>query len=179
MAPADLRRIQTGAAVSGVLSLQHDDCLSYWGIDDESMQRTAASLGLKMTRCPIRDFDLADMRRCLPAAVKTLSSLILQSHRVYVHCTAGMGRAPLTVLGYLSLVDGYHPNEAIHLIQASRPGAVPAREAFKGCVSDLTEQHWEAIKRRAYELYAQEINGGAHSDWVQAQAEILRAVLTS
>ena len=57
MAPADLRRIQTGAAVSGVLSLQHDDCLSYWGIDDESMQRTAASLGLKMTRCPIRDFD--------------------------------------------------------------------------------------------------------------------------
>ena len=179
MAPADLRRIQTGAAVSGVLSLQHDDCLSYWGIDDESMQRTAASLGLKMTRCPIRDFDIADMRRCLPAAVKTLSSLISQSHRVYVHCTAGMGRAPLTVLGYLALVDRYHPDDAIRLILAARPESVPAREAFEGCVADLAEQHWEAIKRRAYDLYAQEINGDAHSDWVQAQGEILRTALTS
>jgi atypical dual specificity phosphatase len=179
MASADLQRISEKTGVSSVLSLQHDECLAFWGIDYESMQRTAEALGLIMVRCPIRDFDLEDMRRQLPTAVKMLSRIIGGGHRVYVHCTAGMGRAPLTVLGYLSIVEGYHPDEAIQLILASRPEAVPAWEALEGCVADLTAQHWEAINRRAYELYAQEINGDAHSDWVQAQAEILRTALTS
>jgi len=179
MAPADLHRISEKTGISAVLSLQHDECLAFWGIDYEWMQRTAEALGLKMVRCPIRDFDLEDMRRQVPTAVKMLSRLIGGSHRVYVHCTAGMGRAPFTVLGYLFLVEGYHPDEAIQLILASRPEAVPAGEALEGCVADLTAQHWEAINRRAYELYEQGVNSDAHSDWLQAQFETLRSVLTS
>ncbi|MDH4204450.1 MAG: dual specificity protein phosphatase family protein [Desulfobacteraceae bacterium] len=178
MVPDDLRRIHAKTGVSGVLSLQHDDCLAYWGIDFAAMCQAGAKLGLVMERCPIRDFDVADMRRCLPTAIFKLANLRARGHRVYVHCTASLGRAPLTVLGYLTLVEGYSPNDAIRLILKGRPEAVPAWEAYNGCCEDLVACHWESIERRAYELYELGVNDNASADWYQAQAEVLRSVLT-
>ena len=136
-----------------MLSLQHDDCHAYWKIDYQEIQRAGARLGLAMDRCPIRDFDIEDMCRQLPRAIAQLASLQRDGHRTYVHCTAGLGRAPLTVLGYLTLVKGQDPEHAIQLILKGRPGAVPAWEAYHGCCQDLVTSHREAIERRVYELY--------------------------
>lgn len=178
MLPDDLRRIHSEAGVSGVLSLQHDDCLSYWGINYTMMYRTGTELGLLMKRCPIRDFDVPDIRRRLPAAISILSNMLSRRHRVYVHCTAGMGRAPAVVLGYLTLVDDCSPSEAIRLILEGCPDAVPAWEAYYGCREDLIARHRQAIEWRAYELYELGVHGNASSDWFQAQSEILRSILT-
>ncbi len=177
MRPDDFKTLAGGAQVSAVLSLQHADCLAYWGIDYRQMCSAAARQGLTMTRCSMRDFDIADMRRCLPRAVTELAALRAQGHRVYVHCTAGLGRSPLTVLAYLVLIQGYSPEAAINLINAARPGAVPAWEAFHGCCEDLVSRHRGAIEQRAYELYQQGIHHDAVADWNQAQAEVLRSVL--
>jgi hypothetical protein len=103
MRPDDLVRIRKEAEVSALLSLQHDDCLAYWGIDYSQMQGKAAEIGLALRRWPIRDFDINDMRRQLPSAVSTLAALQATGHRTYVHCTAGLGRSALVVLGYLTL----------------------------------------------------------------------------
>jgi hypothetical protein len=89
-----------------------------------------------------------------------------------------MGRAPLTVFGYLTLVEGYSPDDAIRLILKGRPGSVPAWEAYYGCCKDLVERHRKAIEKRAYELYELGIHGDADTDWFLAQAEILRSMLT-
>jgi len=121
MRPDDLVRIRKEAEVSALLSLQHDDCLAYWGIDYSQMQGKAAEIGLALRRWPIRDFDINDMRRQLPSAVSTLAALQATGHRTYVHCTAGLGRSALVVLGYLTLVETRDPDEAISLILASRP----------------------------------------------------------
>ena len=177
MTPDDLLEISAEADVSAVLSLQHDECLAYWEIDYAQMLRAGSELGLALVRCPIRDFDVPDMRRRLPDAVRALACLQAGRHRTYVHCTAGLGRAPLTVLGYLALVEGYDPEEAIRLILDGRAGAVPAWEAYHGCCEDLVSRHREAIERRAYELYLDEAHGNAQADWHQAQAEVLRSVL--
>ena len=146
MKPDDLERIAHSARVSAVLSLQHNDCLAWWGIDEAQMRSAGSRQGLAMVRCSMRDFDVADMRRCLPRAVAELAALRAQGHRIYVHCTAGLGRSPLTVLAYLVLVEGYSPEEAIRLIRAARPGAVPAWEAFHGCLEDLVSRHRTAIE---------------------------------
>ena len=147
MPPEDLRQIRYGAGVSGVLSLQHDDCLAYWGINYDMIYRTGRGLGLTMQRCPIRDFDVPDIRRHLPTAISMLANMVAHGHRVYVHCTAGMGRAPVVVLGYLTLVERYSPDEAIRLILEGRPGSVPAWEAYYGCCEDLVARHRKAIER--------------------------------
>ncbi len=177
MTPEDLERIWAGTGVSALLSLQHDDCLTYWGIDYPKMQHAAAERGLTMARCPIRDFDIQDMRRRLPEAVRALAHLQEAGHRTYVHCTAGLGRAPLTVLGYLTMVAGRSPEEAIGLILAGRAGAVPAWEAYHGCREDLVARHREEIAQRAYAFYEQGVHGEARADWHQAEASVLRVVL--
>jgi protein-tyrosine phosphatase len=130
-----------------------------------------------MERCPIRDFNIPDMRRRLPEAIAALARLQVHGHRTYVHCTAGLGRAPLTVLGYLTLVERQDPEDAIQMILKGRPGAVPAWEAYHGCCADLVARHRELIERRAYELYQSGTHGNADADWRQAQTEVLYTVL--
>ena len=134
-------------------------------------------MGLAMDRFPIRDFDIPDMRRQLAGAVSALARLLGQGHRIYVHCTAGLGRAPLTVLGYLTLVEQQDPETAIQLILKGRPAAVPAWEAYHGCCHDLAAQHRAAIERLAYGFHEQGIPGDADAHWRQAQTQILQSVL--
>jgi protein-tyrosine phosphatase len=174
MTPEDLERIRQDTAASAIFSLQHDACLAYWQIDFREMQTAGSKLDLTMARHPMRDFDIIDMRRQLPLAISTLAQLQAAGHRTYVHCTAGLGRAPLTVLGYLSLVQGFDPEQAIRRILAARPGAVPAWEAYHGCIQDLVERHRAAIERRAYGFYERGIHHHADADWCRAQAEVLR-----
>ena len=40
----------------------------------------------------------------LPEAVRLLHLLLTNGKRVYVHCTAGINRATLTTVGYLTFV---------------------------------------------------------------------------
>jgi len=178
MSPADIGRIQAGAGASAMLSLQHDDCLAYWAIDYGVMQRQGLRLGLAMTRCPIRDFDIRDQRKRLPYAVAALARLRRKGHRVYVHCTAGLGRAPLAVLGYLTWIEGESPEHAIRRIHAARPGAVPAWEAYNGCHQDLLARHRPRIARRAYALHEIDRRRSAPENWLDAEHEVLRAVLS-
>ena len=107
-----------------------------------------------------------------------LANMLVHGHRIYVHCTAGMGRAPVVVLGYLTLMEGYSLDDAIRFILEGRPESVPAWESYYGCIEDLVARHREAIERLAYELYKLGVHGNADADWFQAQAEILRSVLT-
>ena len=58
-----------------------------------------------MTRVPIRDFDHGDQALMLPEAVRILALLTAMNFKVYVHCTAGINRATLTVLGYFTFVQ--------------------------------------------------------------------------
>lgn len=179
MTPADLGRIRDGARVSALLSLQHDECLAYWGIDYLAMRRHGADLGLTMKRCPVRDFDIPDQRARLPYAVAALARLRSAGHRTYVHCTAGLGRAPLTVLGYLTWMEALSPECAIGLIHAARPGAVPAWEAYDGCRDDLVARHRTRIERRAYELHEADRRRSAVENWTSAENTVLRAVLAA
>jgi hypothetical protein len=175
MSPDDLDRIRERTGASAVLSVQHDDCLRYWHVDYGEMRGRGQRLGLVMRRSPMRDFDLEDQRRQLPHAVAALAALRAGGHRTYVHCTAGLGRSPLTVLGYLTLMEGMAPDEAIRLIHAARPGAVPAWEAYQGSRQDLLRAHRPKVEKRAYAIYQGGGCGSRQTDWEQAEAEVLRA----
>jgi len=177
--PADLEEIKVSTGVAAVMSLQHDECLAHYGIDFDRMRRKGEALGLVMERCPIRDFDPRETRRLLPDAVKKLAGLQARGHRTYVHCTAGISRAPLTVFGYLALVAGVDEDEARRMIMDRRPGAVPYWEAYDGAREDLKAQHRELIERRVSELAGDNLSLDGARVESRAEAEILREVLSS
>jgi hypothetical protein len=61
----------------------------------------------------------------LPEAVRMLHLLLSMGKSVYVHCTAGINRATLTVVGYLTFVKGWQLDDAVGHVKAKRPQAHP------------------------------------------------------
>lgn len=55
--------------------------------------------------------------------------------QVYVHCTAGMGRAPAVVLTYLCLYTGMEPDEADLFVKSHRKVSVPNMRAVREIVA--------------------------------------------
>jgi hypothetical protein len=174
MRPVDLQRIRRHSGATAILSLQHDDCLAYWDIDYGRMRAAGTGQGLRMERCPMRDFNIEDQQRRLASAVILLTRLQQQGHRTYVHCTAGLGRSPLTVWAYLVMVEGWEPTRAIEAIRRVRPAAVPSWEALQGCREDLLAKQQPRVGERAYVLYRQGTPGDAQRHWFLAQQQVLR-----
>lgn len=61
----------------------------------------------------------------LPEAVRMLHLMLSMGKRVYVHCTAGINRATLTVVGYLTFVKGWQLEDAVGHVKAKRSQAHP------------------------------------------------------
>ena len=54
------------------------------------------------------------------AAVELNRMINVDRREVYVHCTAGMGRAPASVLVYLCLFRGMEPEQARVFVKSYR-----------------------------------------------------------
>ena len=163
MFPQDIDRIREEGGATALLSLQSDVCRRAFGIDWEELHVHGEQLGLAMVNAPMLDFDPPDQRRNLPRAVACLSDLLAADHRVYLHCTAGCNRAPLTALGYLTFVEMQLPDAAMKLLRDGRPQSDPSWEAYDGCRADLVDVLRENIMVRAYYL-SQEESGGRRSE---------------
>ena len=65
----------------------------------------AAELGVTIARPSIIDFSPGSLRHQLPTAVRELQQAMQRAAasggRVYVHCTAGLGRAPAVCIAWL------------------------------------------------------------------------------
>lgn len=55
---------------------------------------------------PMTDLCDASKRIYLPRAVQLLHALLREGHHVYVHCTAGIGRATATVCAFYHYCEG-------------------------------------------------------------------------
>lgn len=67
----------------------------------------------------------------LPEMVRRLASLQRLGRRTYVHCSAGINRANLTVLGYLTFVQGMPLDAAVAMIREARPQANPYVDCWR------------------------------------------------
>ncbi|KAK7391493.1 hypothetical protein VNO78_19909 [Psophocarpus tetragonolobus] len=84
-----------------------------------------------------RDFDAFDLRKRLPAVVSKLYKAIKGNGGVtYIHCTAGLGRAPAVALAYMFWVLGYKLNDAHTLLQSKR-SCFPKLDAIKSATADI------------------------------------------
>ncbi|KAL0298987.1 UNVERIFIED_CONTAM: Phosphoglucan phosphatase DSP4, amyloplastic [Sesamum radiatum] len=73
----------------------------------------------------------------LPAVVSKLYKAINRNGGVtYIHCTAGLGRAPATALAHMFWVQGYKLSEA-HKLLMSKRSCFPKLDAIKSATADI------------------------------------------
>jgi hypothetical protein len=179
MTTDDIDRIRERTGATALLSLQSDECRRAFAIDYDAHREHGEALGLAVVNAPMLDFNPPDQRRNLPAAVRSLTALLAANHKVYVHCTAGYNRGPLTVMAYLTFVELVPADEALAFIRRSRPQAEPSWEAFQGAREDLVNALRSHIHVRAYYLHQQHPENDADRNWLQAEADVIRNAFTS
>ncbi|XP_059627908.1 phosphoglucan phosphatase LSF2, chloroplastic [Cornus florida] len=135
----DIDHLKQEENIAYILNLQQDKDIEYWGIDLQSITRRCRELEIRHMRRPARDFDPDSLRSGLPKAVSSLEWAISEGKgKVYVHCTAGLGRAPAVAIAYMFWFCGMNLNTAYNSLTAKRPCG-PNRKAIRGATYDLAK----------------------------------------
>ena len=165
---SDVDELVKGTGATAILCLQSDLCLEALQIDWRGVTGRAEELGVLHTRAAVRDFDHGDQAFMLPEAVRLLASLIELGETVYVHCTAGINRASLAVVGYLTFSKGQPLERALGKVRSKRAQANPYVDCWKTVRSKSLEGRGEEVAARAKARYLRrsscESLGGGRSD---------------
>lgn len=123
--------------VTAVISLQSDEDFKTHDINWKRVSSAYQFNQILIQRYPIMDFSETDLGRKLSEPVKGLNDLLSQGNRVYVHCNAGICRAPATVLAYLCHYRGMTIPEGLEYIRRQRPQVSPYRSAITRALAIL------------------------------------------
>jgi protein-tyrosine phosphatase len=119
--PEDAGWLRTTLAVTVVINLQDDIDLERKGLTMRGLQEAYAQFAIRFFHLPIADGDGDALRRRLDDAVALLGGLISAGERVYLHCNAGLNRAPTVAIAYLHAHGGHSLETACSLVKARRP----------------------------------------------------------
>ncbi|PQP99589.1 phosphoglucan phosphatase DSP4 amyloplastic [Prunus yedoensis var. nudiflora] len=135
--PKDVDKLRS-IGVKTIFCLQKDSDLEYFSVDIGAIREYAKTFDdIEHLRAEIRDFDAYDLRLRLPAVVSKLYKAINRNGGVtYVHCTAGLGRAPAAALAYMFWVQGYKLTDAVNLLLSKR-SCCPKLDAIKNATADI------------------------------------------
>ncbi|KAG8380953.1 hypothetical protein BUALT_Bualt06G0070100 [Buddleja alternifolia] len=152
----DIDHLKEEHNVAYILNLQQDKDVEYWGIDLQSIITRCKELGIRHMRRPARDFDPDSLRNGLPKAVSSLEWAISEGKgKVYVHCTAGLGRAPAVAIAYMFWFCNMGLNTAYDTLTSKRPCG-PNKRAIRGATYDLakndpSKEPFESLPEYAFE----------------------------
>lgn len=139
--PDDYAWLAERHGVTAVLNLQDDFDLAAKRLTLAHLDAAARAAGLAFARMPVVDGDAPGLARQLPAIVATLHGLIREHGPAYVHCNAGINRAPTVAIAYLHVHEPLPLRDAIRLVKACRSclpyvtaldAAYPPRPSLRG-----------------------------------------------
>eukprot|EP00442_Polarella_glacialis_P003455 CAMPEP_0115148920 /NCGR_PEP_ID=MMETSP0227-20121206/64156_1 /TAXON_ID=89957 /ORGANISM="Polarella glacialis, Strain CCMP 1383" /LENGTH=546 /DNA_ID=CAMNT_0002559037 /DNA_START=66 /DNA_END=1707 /DNA_ORIENTATION=- len=113
------------AGVGGVLNTQTQEDFHRRGIDGKVLWDAYYLKQIDARHFPIEDFNGDDLARKLLAGAAEVDDMVRQGKKVFIHCTAGMGRAPAVAVVYLCRYQGYSFEHAHSHVRAHRKVATP------------------------------------------------------
>jgi atypical dual specificity phosphatase len=120
-APGDIEWLKSNYAITAVHNLQDDEDLRINGLDAGELRGEYAARGIVFVRTPIQDGSADAMAERLEAALSDLCELMKSQQRVYLHCNAGMNRAPTLAIAYLRARCAMSLEEAMLHVKRRRP----------------------------------------------------------
>jgi protein-tyrosine phosphatase len=107
--------------ITDVLSLQSEKDLENYRIPQDKLLKSYQLENIQFHRVPIIDFDRNSLSALISDGVQELEKAMLPNGaRVYIHCTAGINRAPTIAAAYLIKVEGMSAYEAFNHVVARR-----------------------------------------------------------
>jgi hypothetical protein len=119
--PDDARWLRDAVGVRVVISLQDDVDLHRKGLRAEELATAFARHGVIWRRHPVGDCDLDAMDAALDGIVLDVCRRIAAGDRVYLHCNAGLNRAPTAAIAYLHRHRDLALDAACAALKAVRP----------------------------------------------------------
>jgi len=118
--PDDVAWLRSEHGVTAVLSLQDDADLGSKGLRLRDLERAYVANALQFRRIPVPDCDNDILAARLDASIAVLRAWHAEGGRVYLHCNAGMNRAPTVAIAYLHVVHGLPLLEARDFVKQRR-----------------------------------------------------------
>jgi protein-tyrosine phosphatase len=130
----DIERLRRELNLTAVLNLQTDDDMRTVILDWPPLEAHYQTCPVLLCRVPIVE-EQVELRAKLYQCIQALDQLLAEGHTVYLHCTAGIGRAPTVAIGYLHACLGWELDEAIEHVKQVRQCA-PHVEALRLALAD-------------------------------------------
>lgn len=119
--PDDAAWLRLTCRRTAVVSLQDDADLASKGLDLAELEDAYRTQALSFHRLPVPDCDTDYLTACLDVIVSRLDGLLRGGDRVYLHCNAGMNRAPTVAIAYLHVHHAMALDAARDFVKRRRP----------------------------------------------------------
>jgi protein-tyrosine phosphatase len=118
--PEDIVWLKSEFGITAVHNLQDDEDLALNGLRERELAEACRDNGIKFVRTQIQDGSADAMAERLTDTLDALAQLIRSGERVYLHCNAGLNRAPTLAIAYLRAHDGMSLDEACAHVKQRR-----------------------------------------------------------
>src|SRR5512144_2048520 len=109
--PGDAEWLRRSLGITTVVNVQDDGDLASKGLRLRDLELAYHNHGIAFHRVPITDCDAEMLAARLDSAVSLIDAAVRDGRRVYLHCNAGMNRAPTIAIAYL------HVHHAMPLLE--------------------------------------------------------------
>jgi protein-tyrosine phosphatase len=118
--PDDIAWLKSEFGVTAIHNLQDDEDLALNGLRERELNESCRLSGVKFIRTQIQDGSADAMAARLADTLGALAGLIGAGERVYLHCNAGLNRAPTLAIAYLRAHGEMSLDEACAHVKARR-----------------------------------------------------------
>lgn len=151
--PDDIRYLSEEEDIAVILSLQQRKDLEYWGVNGDALLQAADAHGVEYIKVEAVDFDPHSLRGILPKAVAALERARREHGKTYVHCTAGLGRAPAVAIASLFWNKTMNLDEAYQYLTRIRPCG-PNVDAIRGATFDILDHRaWDEFQHLPHDAF--------------------------
>ena len=128
--PDDAEWLRRERRVTAVLCLQDDADMAGKRLDLMELRRAYDVVGVAFHHRPVPDGDNRVLAAQLDEILTLLHDLLSRGATVYLHCSAGLNRAPTVAVAYFHVHQGLSLAAACDFVKARRP-CVPYMEVLR------------------------------------------------
>lgn len=128
--PEDADWLRDRCGIGTVINLQDDLDLERKGVRLRDLVAAYQRVGIELRRYPVADGDATALCDVLDTVLADLHGRLATHARVYLHCNAGLNRAPTVAVAYLYRHRGLSLDQACAAVKARR-ACVPYMRALR------------------------------------------------